>query len=325
MNTKELNGQGWSKSRLEAMISQAAGPKVMQRIKAWLLLSETEMTMPAYNKIAGDTEESALAHVIRQAWCKDRKQEYVFLPEQIVAVVENVAQKCLHYTNAGSMDDHDAKMSGRVRRTCEDYLWRDDRLPYRRYSTDELEKIAYTVFRDLIAPLCSDEDKEKIAERKRSHKPTFVTKEHPDEELALLIFKEMKEHRLREYTYNQMAVLLSAHWKQVSRIMNGMVVKDHRIYKWTPQGKKDPLFKYAPERKRINECPARTDKIVKETILEYLTEQPERSGNDIEIHMRDYFGHLDIAITRRCLKAMMDVSIDRKKGGRNAWLYFPIW
>lgn len=313
----EMTWQTWQYARV---LLHVAGPKSTAKIQSWLKTAKLEL--PEYSSIGTEENEAKVARTIREAWCKATGQEYIYLPEQVDRVTEFVVTRCLHYTDLRSLDAHDPKLAKSVTRDCTIYRWKDDPIAYRRYTDDELLKIAYTVYRDQIAIVLSDERKEKLTERKREKRPAYVAGVYEDAELAVLILNYLRGRRGGNGdTYNQIAAALEADWGQVKRIAKGMALKDFRVVAWTPSGKKHAMYYYAPERKRITLYPEETDAKVQQSILKYLTQNPKRSKRDVCKAMRSVYLHLADDISERCIAHLIQVGqIETQPGARRAIL-----
>ncbi len=152
-------------------------------------------------------------------------------------------------------------------------------------------------------------------------------REYDNETLAQIVLEFLRENRLDEYTYNQVAdgPSIWCDFKSASRILRrledmGSDVIEYAVKK--PNGAKVKVYKYAPERKALDKDYSRTQEIIGRVIVKYLEERGAQTQNAICLAMRQYFGYLDKAVVKEVLESLRAKDqLEERVGPRNARVF----
>jgi len=140
----------------------------------------------------------------------------------------------------------------------------------------------------------------------------------------------LKQHWHEAYTYNQVTTRLALDgkedWKTVMHALQAMVVADPDIIVYEPNAKAAKthprrnlrLYKYAPERKRIDQQPEQADEIVRGLICRYLESHGPQGLAQLREALRTILGHVGNAIVDRSLdklRQMGTVAHERQGDG----------
>lgn len=240
-------------------------------------------------------DHNALGRDIYAFWCQASHHKPVDGRANVRAVMERLARK-LGYADAEAMDQHESDVAHHLQGLLQSYVWRDDYLRCQVLDDKDLDYAANTFWIREVAPNLKDEDHAAIERRRREGAPV---REYDDDELQRLIIQWLRDNRRYAYTYSDAVKKFKCDWKQASRLLHSMaqrgpdVVMYHEPYvdtKGTKQKKK--LFKYCPERKRMDSDYSQAREIVSEVLLRFITAHPNKTKRGIRVAMREYFGYI---------------------------------
>ncbi|MBC7807371.1 MAG: hypothetical protein H7145_14625 [Akkermansiaceae bacterium] len=233
----------------------------------------------------------------------------------------------LGYADTDDLRRGDPALHNTVRKTCSDYRWGKHVLVDLDWQAANVRDPSRAIFGKVIYPNL-DSTRKARADSRSARTTDFIPEgiEPNAPNLCLPVHGFLKANAPRDYTYNQIADEIGAGWKEVSRECQRLVRDQDsgvvRAARRTTKGTSE-VFRYAPDRKRIETGSATSDAVIKQVLLRLIGECPAQSLRQLaEMTRRELMSMADHSFRAALADLIASGSVVVKLGLRRANLHF---